>query len=554
MRNTLIILAFLLPLTVVAEEASLDRSVTVERDYNPTTIEARKISPVPTKENLNTEKPEVNYTTWSKAEEVQVENVALKPDRYYESRATDYKKGVAKVGLGFYWQTLGEFYYPLIQTDKYLFDVNLKHLGNFSHNDLPDGTSPRAMEHNTLLNLNFEDQLSEMRLHTNAYVSYNGFDYYGYQTNADGVPADLGKLPVSLRDTTCSYITAGAKFGLYSTNNNPNFEYKFDVGYNYFGNNFSINEHVILANLDLGGEVGPGTLGAEIEAEVEIFNLQNEKENDCLIKLKPYYKVGGERWDLRIGADMNIYGEKGYKRPVTGNANILGKFALVPERLFLNVGIGGYFYENMYSEIIKENKWINPTLIVDPTYSPVTLNFGIKTRVIKGLIFEAGFDYAYILDQYYYVNDTLAGGTLNTFHTVYDNTNKVTAYLGLYFNYVKGLDISVKGKYNHWGVTTIEKGWQRPAWEVNFDAKYTIKEKWCVGLSYNFLGGRYALVSGKTQRMKDVHDLNLTFSYKILDWLELFAQGKNLINIKADTYYGYSTMGINGLIGVTFRF
>lgn len=541
------------PMAVLAQDDALSRNVTVERDYTPSTVEAVKISPVPSKEDLNVEKPNVTYSNGSNPQNVAVTGDVVKPDYYEDNLIQEYRKGVAKMGLGFYWQTLAEFYYPMIKTDQYLFDVDLKHIGNFGRRSLADGTTPRAMEHNTALKLNFEDQLTEMTLFANARVSYNGFDYYGYQDSL-GVPTEL-HTDTLLRGKTGSYTDVAAKFGLFSTNPYSNLEYKFDIGYQYFGRNFNVREHSIHTNLDLGGEVGPGKLGAEIDAEVEFFNKGEGNETDCLIKLKPYYIFGGKRWNLRLGADMNIYGEKGAKRPFTGSANILGNFALIPERLYLNTGIGGYFNENMYSEIIKENKWINPMLIVEPTYSPVDININLKTNIIKGLMFSAGVRYTLILDQYYYVNDTLPSGiTLNTFNVVYDNTNKVSAELGLYFNYVKGLDISLEGKYNYWGTVNLEKAWQKPAWEVNFDARYTIKEKWRIGLSYNLLGGRYALIGGKAQKMNNVHDLNLYFSYQVLDFLELFATGKNLINITSDSYYGYTTNGINAMIGATFRF
>lgn len=553
-KTLLLALAFI-PMAVLAQEDALSRNVTVERDYTPSTVDAVKISPVPSKEDLNVEKPNVTYSTSCNPQNVAVANDVVKPDYYEDNLIQEYRKGIAKLGLGFYWQTLGEFYYPMIKTDQYLFDIDLKHIGNFGRRSLADGTTPRAMEHNTALKLNFEDQLTEMTLFANARVSYNGFDYYGYQTDALGEPKELTNEPLSLRGKTGSYIEARGKFGLFSTNPYSNLEYKFDIGYNYFGANDSIKEHSILTNLDLGGEVGPGKLGAEIEAELEFFNQGLGNQTDALIKLKPYYKFGGKRWNLRLGGDMNIHIEKDSNRPFTGSANILGNFALVPERLYLNTGIGGYFNENMYSDIIKENKWINPMLIVEPSYSPVDINVNLKANIIKGLMFSAGASYTLILDQYYYVNDTLpSGAVLNTFHTVYDNTNKVTAELGLYFNYVKGLDISLKGKYNYWGTVNLERAWQKPSWEVNFDARYTIKEKWRIGLSYNFLGGRYALIGGKAVKMNNVHDLNLYFSYQVLDFLELFATGKNLINITSDTYYGYTTNGINGMIGATFRF
>ena len=95
---------------------------------------------------------------------------------------------------------------------------------------------------------------------------------------------------------------------------------------------------------------------------------------------------------------------------------------------------------------------------------------------------------------------------------------------------------------------------------MDFDAKYRFLKKWQVGLQYGFMGGRYALVfspdavSGEAVKMQDVHDINVSVSYDALDWLTVFAEGDNLANIKADTYYGYTTFGINGKIGVSMYF
>lgn len=552
MNNKIIlILLALLPLAAMGEDDSMTRSVTVERDYNPVTVDAKKISPVPAKEDLNPEKPEVTYSTWSSAEKVEIKNDVAKADKYNGDITNDSKNGVAKVGFGFYYQTLAELYYPLLKGDDYLFELNLKHKGNFSHNTLSDGTDPRAIEHNTNLMLGFDKDITNMRLSTGANVSYNGFDYYGM----------VGCTDKSLQNRYGDYTTVGLNFGLESTNPHSECQYEFGVGYNYFGRNYGIAEHNILAELEIGGEVGPGELGAEVEINANIMNQTNPGEekmpSGCFIKLQPFYAFGGKGWHLKLGANLFIMGEKGTKRPVTGSAAIEGKFALVPELLYLNAGIGGDFNENMYSHIMKENKWVNPDLFVEPTYTPVDVNLGLKANLMKGLLFEAGASYAFILDQYYFVNDVDADGNfLNTFHAVYDEkgTNKVTAQLGLYFTYVKDLNIKLIGKYNFWGVTELQKAWQRPAWEVNFDARYTIKKQWCVGLSYNFLGGRYALIKGEAEKMKNVHDLNLYFSYKPFDWLEVYATGNNLINIKADSYYGYTCMGINGTIGALFRF
>lgn len=548
MKYRLLILAIIGSCCVMAQDNDIKRNVTVERDYNPATVNATKISPVPTKEDLSVEQPVVTYSTWSSAEDVTCANEVAKADKYTEKQRAEAKKGIAKVGLGFYWQTLGEFYYPLLHNDKNMLDIDLKHLANWSHNKLPDGTSPRAINHNTRLSLNFSNQFSSSRLRTGVSVSYNGFDYYGLSS----LPREIDLM----KDTVCNYTTVGFYMGLGSTNPYSNIEYDFEVGYHYFGRNFGISQHNILLAGDVCGEAGPGKFGAEIDIDFDINkrSWEPKAEVGALIKLTPYYKLGGENWNLKLGGNLFIHAEKGTKRPVTGSADVEGSFGIVPDLLYLNAGVGGYFNENMYTDVFLENKYIDNDFEIEPTYCPFDLNVGIKTNIMKGLMFEAGGRYSIIFDQFYFVNHTVGGLSSNTFDVVQDNTHKLSAELGLYFTYVKNLDMSLKGKYNFWGVTTIDTPWQRPAWEVNFDAKYTIKEKWRIGLSYNFLGGRYALVDGEKVKMKNFHDLNIYFSYQVLDFLEIFANGKNLANVKADTYYGYTSMGINGMIGATFRF
>lgn len=550
MRYRTFIAVVMVASAVMAQDDAITRNVTVERNYNPSTVNATKISPVPTKEDLSVEQPEVSYSLWSSSEDVTIKNDIAKADEYTPESVTDSKKGVAKVGLGFYWQTLGEFYYPLINSDKYLLDINLMHKSNWGHVKIADGTSPRAAVHNTKLNLNFESQFSTSRLFTGVDVSYNGFDYYGL--------SDLPKEKDIMKDTVGTYTTVDFEIGMASTNPYSTFEYDFKVGYEFLGRNFDLMQNALFAEALLAGEVGEGRLGANIALDVDMLNRKvgDEKEFEAkvLLTLNPFYTFVRERWNLTLGAKMFALASPDKKRPVTGCADIKGTFALVPELFYLNAGIGGYFDINAYADVIKMNNYITPNLIVEPTYSPLDVNVGIKTNVMKGLMFEASARYALILDQFYFINREQDGSMTNTFDVVYDNTHRVTAELGLYFTYVKNLDISLKGRYNFWGVTSIERAWQRPAWEINFDAKYTIKEKWRIGLTYNFLGGRYALVGGDAIYMNDVHDLGVTFSYQVLDFLEVFAEGKNLINIKSDLYYGYRSMGINGLAGVTFRF
>jgi outer membrane cobalamin receptor len=143
----------------------------------------------------------------------------------------------------------------------------------------------------------------------------------------------------------------------------------------------------------------------------------------------------------------------------------------------------------------------------------------------------------------------------NTFDVVFEpTTHKISAGAALHFDYVSGLDITAHMQYNLWSVSEQAYAWHKPAWEVGVKGTYHFLEKWEVGASYTFLGGRMALVQNQAVAMNDVHDVNLWASYEALDWLTVFVEGKNLANIQSDTYYGYRSFGINAMAGATFRF
>ena len=562
MKKLLIIaLAFAFVLPAFSQE-EVSRDLTVEREYDPVVANAKKISPTPQKEVIEVEQPEITYTTWSKVEKTDRNASVQDPSEYQAERVYDNKKGMFKAGLGFYWQTLGEFYYPLIQMDNHLLDVSVKHNGAFGNITLEDGTKPRAMDQITDLGLNYETSFKNAKLETNVSYKYNSYDYYGLTYMPEDMPRDI------MKDTIGRNSDVDVRFKLYSTNHKSKFQYHVKGGYKYFDRNFDISAHMINLGTELAGHLEKGEVGAELDLDLDVLNM-NDKSAEShphtagILKFNPFYKLHGQDWAVNLGANLFVDFNEHAKRPVTGSAKINGHFGVVPEIFYLYAGIGGDFKPNYYYEILRENPYITPDLEVSPTYTPFDVNLGLRVKVFEGLLFNVGFDYSILLDQYYYVNRVVmsessiadAIGYANTFDVVTEGTtHHVDVNAGLYFDYVQGLNLSLTAGYNYWGVKENEYAWQKPSWKVEFNGTYRFLEKWEVGASYKMLADRKALVAGEVVKMNDIHDVDVWASYKALDWLTVFIKGKNLANQKSDTYYGYRNFGINGMAGVTMLF
>ncbi len=557
-RTVLLLMGALLcgaPL-MAADEVS--RDVTVELDYNPTIGQVTKQVLTPEKEEFKADTPQVKYATWSKVEEVELPVNKQRAIDADVNRKYDYKKGTFKAGLGFYWQVLGEFYYPLLQGDSYLLDVDVKHHSNWSKIALEDGTTPRGMSNYTDVALTYEHQFDNASLSMQADYAYTGYDYYGMSTE-----------PITpfYKDTIGTNSAFNFEASLQSTNPKKSFQYNVALDYLYFGRNFDISMHEVGFEGDFSGKAGTGRMGAEVEVDVHLLAMQEHPmHNVGVLKIAPYYGWHGRDWELELGANLFAHIAEGENPwPVSGSANIKAHAGIVPELFYLYVGITGDYSSNDYYSILRENKYITPTLSVAPTYTPFDANLGLKVRIMKGLLFDVDARYQLILDQYYFVNHTdesvnqITGETeayyTNTFDVVYEpTTHHLSVGAGLYFDYVKGLDMSVNARYNMWSVTQEAYAWHKPTWEIGFKGTYNFLEKWQVGASYTYLGGRMAKVQGEAKSINDLHDVNVWASYKALDWLSVFVEGKNLANIQSDVFYGYRSFGINAMAGVTFSF
>lgn len=581
-RNSIIGLMCCAVATCAWATGEVNRDVTVERDYNPTIQQVPKQVLTPKKEDLKPAPLQVTYSSWTQPEEVTPEPTMQKAADAALQRSYDYKKGTAKVGFGVYYQTLAEFYYPLLQGDKYLLDINANHFSNWGKITLPDQTKPRGMSNYTDVALNYEHQFTDMRLHMKAGYAYTGYDYYGMSTE-----------PVTpfYKDTVGSNSAVEVEAKLFSTNTKQSVQYEVGLDYLYFVRNFGVTMHEIGVDADVSGAVGKGRLGGAVKLDVHVLGMEHGAASGPstgsgteaaaaaaagehspthtagILTLTPYYAIGNQDWGVKIGANMFAHLAHGDVRwPVSGSANIDAHVGIVPELFYLYAGIGGHYSSNDYFSMVRENKYITPNLVVEPTYSPLAANVGLKVRIMRGLLFDVNVNYDLLLNQYFYVNhvaESLNTQTglmepdyyTNTFDVVYDPTSHhLSAGAGLHFDYVQGLNLSASFTYNHWVVSQQAYAWQKPTWEINFKGTYQFLEKWEVGVSYAYLAGRKALVQNEVVAMNNLHDVNVWASYQALDWLNVFLQGNNLANIKSDVYYGYQSFGINAMAGVTFRF
>ena len=392
---------FLANTSLSFSQSNVSRDVTLEREYNPTAIDAKKINTVPKTEEYTIDKKDITYTISSSPATVDKSFNPLATDTYKDTQLGEIKNGVFRAGIGSHWQLLGDFYYPLLQGDTYLLDLNVSHQSAWGKLKIEDNEPTRAMFATTRAGFTFENQFRNSRLVSGIHFLHKGFDYYG-KSNIDtslwvgDTQREIVKIKADslLESGIGSFTKAGTNFRLFSTNQQSSFQHNSNLSYQYFASHIAVEEHNFYVGTNLSGSLETGRIGVSVDVDNYFYKKPLElsanyaiKETDfgntSVIKLTPSYVFVGKNWDISMGASLfAIIGDT--QRPVSGAANIVGKAALVPDLFYLYGGIVGDIKHNSYSSILTENNYVSPDVSLQDTYTPQKIYTGLKLKVMDG--------------------------------------------------------------------------------------------------------------------------------------------------------------------------
>ena len=582
-RLSVIGAALLLSTTLWAQkdEDELNRSVTVERDFQPVIQAAGKVSTKPAVVTTSIEPAPVEYSDYTA--EVQTE-ASINPMLSQPTRFEPGKKynGYIRGGLG-HTNTLFDLGYHLDDGKKSILDVYAHHRAVWGKPALSK----------TKLGLNFTHPFSTCNL----YFGVNGGNIY-YHKYGDLYADTLARNSTSL-------WTAEAFLGV-KANAKQDVQYLVQTGYALFSKPGAVSEHQLRtkASFDWHSEmhhVGMQfymqnnfmALGSLSEAIPD--SLYNSRHN---LRIEPYYAYEGSRVRLHVGVNLdvnigigqnNLSGTKDITFAPSPHVRLEAQVA--KEWLTIYADATGSLGLGCLQSYMEENRYrlIHDGIITHHVaeYTPVDAEVGFHIRPHRDLLFEIHGGYAVMLNQLNLIANTtaapyapLAGlsfmpGEFDYFHADYYR-GKIGGQMNYHYrDYVR---VNLDGNCFIW--KTDSTVLDRPSWELGLRVDGRIDQHWSLYSENRFEGRRKALLAdGSVCRLKPRIDLNLGVQYEM--WLDkrgkvvepssqknvsstlrpepkpnlvLFAQLNDFIHHKNEIYYGYHTIGINFLIGATFRF
>lgn len=571
---------------MVEEDSVINRNITIEREYQPVIKDAGKINSIPYFAEPKVTRITPEYTTnFSKPLSVE-QNIHYLASAELTQPKIKRREGFARAAVGTGFNSLADFAFPLVKKRDMRLDFILNHYGLF--NEKAHSATQAALA--------FDKKFRTIDFYAGIGGRHEYFKYYGSTFNSMDSIVNFNKLAegfgsYSFAPTNPDYLTTqtdlnslagmpnskhlwrlNANTGIRTSPTTEDLRYGVHIDYNLFNARNGITEQLIELNANIDTEVAGNRLGVEIASNNQFYttannNLEAALKNYYVLSLNPYYSFEKEAFDLRLGVKSSF--SLAHGRAFSPSPDVRFEWRAVPNFLAVYAGAIGEYKINSMNDIYLENRFLNPDVLVNDTYTPANFYLGVKLKPATGLLLDAYIDYKIVKDQYFFVNkeyklegtnplasyaqnDTILYS--NRFEALYSDANVLKIGGRVSYNYHNRFNIQLSAAYNHWSVDKFEYAWNQPAWETDFSTSFNITPALNVYANMNLAGKRYAKIGNTAIEMKTKVDINLGAAYALQDWLSVFLKINNLINSKYEQWHGYEAQGFNIMAGAAFNF
>ena len=588
-------LALLLSGTLFAQQDSaLNRSVTVERDFQPVIQAAGKIATKPAVVETKIEPSQVHYSDFTAdvTPQATFNPLLSQPTRFEPGHKYN---GYIRGALG-HPNTLLDFGYHLDDTKNSILDVYAHHRAEWG----------LAALSKTKVGLNFTHTYSKCDLYfglNGGNIFYHKYGHFYDYSQTFGMWAKNDEAypkPYTIGDIDkTSLWTAEVYLGV-KANAKQDVQYQVQTGYMLFAKAGAVSEHQLRTKGSFDWHSAEHHVGAKLYVQNNFLQLndalgipdslyQKSRHN---FRIEPYYAYEGTRLRVHVGVNFDLNIGKGHQilsktenvsfapsPHINLEAQIAKQWLTIYADIEGSLGLGSlqsYMEENRYSMIHAG--------IISPCapYTPVDAELGFHIRPHRDVLIELHGGYAYMMYEDFWIataDNTTNYAPLNKtrmagdfIHAHADNYQRGKIGGQLNYHYQDLVRVNLNGDYYIWkGDTTV---YDRPNWEIGLRIDGRINKNWSLYSDNHFAGKRLALATdGKEHWLAPTIDLNLGLQYDM--WvgkvkneraknnalrpepqpnLTFFFQLNNWLHRKNEIYYGYRSQGINFLLGATYRF
>lgn len=560
------------------KEKNLNREMTLEREYDPSVQDASKVNTLPVVKQPVARKIPIDYSNYTIAADPGKEISLLPSGNVMTQMDYNKRRGYLNFGMGTRMNINGDLGYHILSTEKDKLNIFYSHR---STNGKPKDYDVKAKLNDNLGGINFKHEFDKTTFLLGAKYGYTAFNYYGFcysNSHSNYIPPE--GFPSWDRETNQVNQTISANIG-FESKEGATVGYLVDLAYINFSHKYSLSkemdgptEHTFEAKLDLNSAFN-GNMRVGLGGLVEYFNYslpeiaghEFEFKNHAEVMLSPYYKVNGDNWNVKLGANVML--ATGDDTEFMASPNIAADVE-VADKTELYINAGGKLYSNSMYEMSCVNRYLFPMVELAPSRNWLDAILGIRSGVAPGFWFDVFAGYKMTSSDVIFAQMTgpVEGGFNNFSYALPDvDTKQFFVGASLKYSYQQLFDINLKGVYNNWkaeyGDSWSEKGvsgdlpqaFGKPELEINAGLTVRPIKNLSVALDYYLATGRYTMIKyDKGMEMDNINELNLTGTYQFNDTFGVYAKLSNILCQNYSLYYGYPMQSFNAMVGVNINF
>lgn len=557
-------LSFIFGLSAQNKDSLLRRQLELEREYNPTVMDANKLSSIPTLREPVVKKANTSYSTWAGHVNPPLEIAVPKPSTIMTSIPFSTQKGYAMLHAGNYGNINGALGYHFLDTEKdklhFLFLHNSAK-GTVAYLQEPfQNTQAYFMDN--MGQLGYSHLFENFKLGLKAGYSHSLFNYYGntfrnvFELDGKNQQVGVFNMKADVASVQSDWFNYRGEIDF------KNFRAKYGESLSQKG----ISGNHLFAKFEMDKPLGSGKNSVGIEgAYKSIFHAKNEVlHNFNLLNASPFVYFEGFNWKTRLGVDVLFQFVEKMRIRVVPNVELAYN---VTEKSSLYANIKGGIDDNTYLNMLSESRYVAPTY-VKSSCTLVDVMGGVKIGEMDGFRFDIFGGYKHTNDAHFLLlQDEMSG--VDTWNTrgwlvpMYANLSHAHAGGMFQMNIGSSLLITAKGQKNFYTVANATynnvsvldaKAYNLPSWEATINADVAASSKLKFSLAYYFAIDRWSYFHGQNVKMRDINDLNIGTTYQLNKAISFQLKANNVLFHKYDWWYGHPAQGLTVMGGLTFKF
>ena len=559
-------LAFSAGLFAQTPDSLLRRQLELERDFNPSLLDADKINSLPALREPVVQKANTNYSTWAGRTTPPLEIALPRPANIMTEIPYSLKKGYLSFQAGNYANLDGAFGYRFVEQAKHNLAFTFLHNStngdiNYVQDSDPAGNTAYLMDNLGKLAYRYDADamLFDMEVsYLHALFNYYG-NTFGHERYFDNENQRLGvfnaRLGLQSKESDRLNYRGSLDFSNFST--------KF--GYTLNGEPIRGNQLNAMAGFDKPFR----DINTKIGIDGSLFTTfyQGDFDNYFLLNASPYIRFGELNRSARLG--VNVLFQDADKMRIRVAPNVKLHWGLT-DHTSLYANILGGFQNNTFLEMMNESRYFLSYTPVKPAFSIIDIDGGIKIREINGFRFDIFGGYRKTDDAHFLVHhgqEVIGGDVLGNFREVLSPVygSLSHTHIGGLFqsNIWAPLDLSLLLKKNFYDVTDMTiygvqvadpKAYNKPGLEIELTGSLEVNENLHFSMNYYFANDRWSYYEGQNSEMDNINDLNMGASYRISDAFSFSVKANNMMNQQYDLWYGHPSQGFSLMGGFTFLF